>query len=231
MPENFSQTNLDYNNQLSPKAWQKNRLRPEVRYKLLNAAKYFIQSLNVPGFRLIDVVLTGSMANYNYTRFSDFDVHVITNYQDLACDDVAEELYRAKKSLWNERHDIIVRGHEVEMYVEDQNQPPVSAGIYSLLDDRWLKIPSYNPPKINDAALNSKVQDLIKLIEKTIHTADDAGDIERLSNKLRKMRQAGLDANGEYSIENLAYKVLRNLGYLDQLYTVFNRELDQDLGL
>lgn len=231
MPKNFSQGNIAYHPQLAPEAWQKNRLRREIRYKLLNSAKYFIQSLNIPGFRLLDIVLTGSMANYNYTRYSDFDVHVITNYQDLDCDDVAEELYRAKKSIWNERHDIVVRGHEVEMYVEDVNEPPVSAGMYSLLDDQWLRIPSYRPPGIDDRALNNKVHDLIRLIEKTMVNADDPDDIDRLSNKLRKMRQAGLDANGEYSVENLAYKILRNLGYLDRLYQAYNQELDQDLGL
>jgi predicted nucleotidyltransferase len=231
MPENFTTRNLNYNDTLSDKAWEKNRLRPEVRYKLLNAAKFFIDSLNVPGFRVLDVILTGSMANYNYTKFSDFDVHVVTDYNDLQCDDRAEEFYRAKKILWNTLHDIIVRGHEVEMYVEDVNQPAVSGGVYSLLDDKWLRVPSYNPPKINDRAVNLKVADMIHNIESVIRAADDPEDIRRVVDKLRRMRRAGLDAGGEFSVENLTFKIIRNLGYIDRLEREYNNQIDADLGL
>jgi hypothetical protein len=62
-------------------------------------------------------------------------VHVVTRYQDLECNDLAEAFYRAKKEIWNSNHDIVVHGHDVELYVEDAEQPPVSEGIYSLLDD------------------------------------------------------------------------------------------------
>lgn len=231
MSDQFARAYLRYSRSLAPEAWAKNRLLPEVRFKLLNAAKYFTKTLNVPGFKLLDIVLTGSMANYNYTKFSDFDVHLITDFDVLECDDIAEELYLAKKSLWNERHDIIIRGHEVEMYIEDIKQPPVSGGVYSILDDKWLKVPSYNPPNINDSALNHKVEDLIKLINNTILHADDADDLDRLATKLRRYRQIGLDKDGEYSLENLAYKIIRNLGFMDKLYQTYNKELDVDLGL
>lgn len=231
MPENYVRSNLNYNHQLSSKAWSKNRLLPEVRYKLLNAAKFFIDSLNVPGFRVLDVVLTGSMANYNYTRFSDFDVHVVTDYNDLECDDRAEEFYRAKKTVWNNIHDIIVRGHEVEMYVEDINQPPVSGGVYSLIDDKWLHVPSYDPPKINDRAVNLKVEDIIHHIEAVIRSADDPEDIRRVVDKLRRMRRSGLDAGGEFSVENLTFKIIRNLGYIDRLEREYNNQIDTNLGL
>ena len=228
---NYTNKNVMYNKELAPEAWRKNRLRPEVRYKLLNAAKMFIAGLNVPGFRVLDVILTGSMANYNYTKYSDFDVHIVTAYDDLECEDIAEEFYRSKKSIWNDAHDIIVRGHEVEMYVEDVKQPPVSGGIYGLIDDKWIKIPSYNPPTINDRAINAKVADLVKQITSVLQYADEPQDIQRLLDKLRKMRQSGLAQGGEFSVENLSYKILRNLGYLDKLYQEYNQQTDQDLSL
>jgi hypothetical protein len=171
------------------------------------------------------------MANYNYTDYSDFDVHVVTQYADLQCDDLAEAFYRAKKQLWNDQHDVVIRGHDVELYVEDVDDPPVSSGVFSLLDNRWLERPDYNPPDVNGSAVGLKVQDLIKQIDKVLHTADDPEDIRRLSNKLRDMRQAGLTANGEFSVENLAFKVLRNQGYIDRLYKEFNRQIDIDLSL
>lgn len=226
-----SNNNIAYNDQLSPKAWSGDRIRPEVRYKLLQTAKAFIGYLDIPGFRVLDIVLTGSMANYNYTNYSDFDVHVVTQYADLQCDDLAEAFYRAKKQLWNDQHDVVVRGHDVEMYVEDVDDPPVSAGVFSLLDDRWLEEPDYDPPNINGSAVGLKVQDLIKQIESVLKSADDPDDIRRLSNKLRDMRQAGLADAGEFSVENLAFKVLRNQGYIDRLYKEFNRQQDIDLSL
>ena len=231
MEESGLEGNVSYSDQLSSKAWSGDRMRPEVRYKLLQTAKAFIGYLDIPGFRVLDVVLTGSMANYNYTDYSDFDVHVVTEYADLQCDDLAEAFYRAKKQLWNDQHNVVIRGHDVELYVEDIDQPPVSAGVFSLLDDRWLIEPDYTPPDINDSAIVLKVQDLKKQIEKVLDTADEPEDIRRLSNKLRDMRQAGLAANGEFSVENLAFKVLRNQGYIDRLYKEFNRQQDVDLSL
>jgi predicted nucleotidyltransferase len=231
MPENFVQGNVAYNSTLAPEAWRHGRLRREVRYKLLRAAKFFIDQLDIPGFRVYDVVLTGSMANYNYTKYSDFDVHVVTKYSELECDDIAEEFYQAKKKIWNDNHDIMVRGHEVELYVEDAAQPPVAAGIYSLLDDGWIREPEYSKPGIDQLAINAKVKDLVVQINKTIAAADDPEDITRLFAKLRKMRQSGLDSGGEFSVENLIYKILRNMGYLDKMSRARQDQQDADLSL
>jgi hypothetical protein len=227
----FVKGNVAYNRQLSPVAWSGDELRLPVKVALLRAAKFFTDYLDIPDFRVIDVVLTGSMANYNYTKFSDFDLHVVTSYSELECDDLAEAFYRAKKSIWNDRHDITIGGHDVELYVEDVEQPPVSAGVYSLLQDRWLKRPEYNPPSIDDRAINLKVSDLAKQIDVAVDRADDPADISRITDKLRKMRRSGLDTTGEFGVENLTYKILRNLGYLDKLETEFNKQQDRAISI
>ena len=227
----FVKGNVAYNRQLSPVAWSGDELRLPVKVALLRAAKFFTDYLDIPDFRVIDVVLTGSMANYNYTKFSDFDLHVVTSYAELECDDLAEAFYRAKKSIWNDRHDITIGGHDVELYVEDVEQPPVSAGVYSLLQDRWLKRPEYNPPNIDDRAINLKVADLAKQIDVAVDRADDPADISRITDKLRRMRRSGLDTTGEFGVENLTYKILRNLGYLDKLETEFNKQQDQVISI
>ena len=136
-----------------------------------------------------------------------------------------------RKSIWNDAHDITIRGHEVELYVEDVDTPPVSAGMYSLLKNQWIKKPEFKPPQVNDSAINAKVKDLIKQIEVAINTADDADDIQRITDKLRKMRRSGLDSSGEFGVENLTFKILRNLGYLDSLNKAYNQKQDQDLSL
>ncbi len=227
----FVKGNVAYNRLLSPVAWSGDELRLPVKVALLRAAKFFTDYLDIPNFRVIDVVLTGSMANYNYTKFSDFDLHVVTSYSDLDCDDLAEAFYRAKKSIWNDRHDITIGGHDVELYVEDVEQPPVSAGMYSLLQDQWIKKPEFNPPAIDDRAINLKVADLAKQIDVAVDRADDPADISRITDKLRRMRRSGLDTTGEFGVENLTYKILRNLGYLDKLETEFNKQQDQAISI
>jgi len=227
----FVKGNVAYNRDLSPIAWDGDELKLEVRVALLKAAKFFTDYLEIPNFRVIDVVLTGSMANYNYTKFSDFDLHVVTRYSDLECDDLAEAFYRAKKTIWNDRHDITIGGHDVELYVEDVEQPPVSTGMYSLLQDQWIKKPDYNYPTIDDRAINLKVSDLVKQIDVAVDRADDPEDIYRITDKLRKMRRTGLDTTGEFGVENLTFKILRNLGYIEKLEQEYNRQQDQDISI
>lgn len=229
--EDWTSGNIAYHEELNPMAWTGDRMRPEVRYKLLQIAKIFIDYLEVPGFRLLDIVLTGSMANYNYTKFSDFDIHIVTQYSDLQCDNIAEAFYTAKKKIWNDAHDILVRGHEAELYVEDVDEPPVSGGVFSLLDDQWLKEPSYDPPAIDDRAVNTKVSDLMTQIDHAVASADDSADIKRVFDKIKKMRRSGLDAHGEFGVENLAFKILRNEGYIGRISDAYNRQQDLELSL
>jgi hypothetical protein len=124
----------------------------------------------------------------------------------------------------------MIRGHEVELYVEDVEQPPVSGGIYSVVNDRWIKQPSYNPPRIDDRAVNDKANDLIDRITKAI-ASNDVEDIKRLRTKIRNMRRSGLDNAGEFGVENLAFKIVRNLGYLEKLSTAYTQQQDRDLSL
>lgn len=227
----FVKRNIAYHRELNPVAWDHGRLRPEVRQHLLKIANVFEQYLEIPNFKVHDIVLTGSLANYNYTPYSDFDLHVVTDYRDLECDDVAEALYRAKKEIWNNQHDITIRGHEVELYIENIAEPAVSAGMYSLLQDSWIRRPDYNPPDINDSAVNAKVADLIQQITTAIETADDPADLKRIKDKLRRMRRSGLDTQGEFGVENLAFKILRNQGYLDRLNQAYLDQQDSELSL
>jgi hypothetical protein len=222
---------LTVQSELFPGAWKNQEMLPEVRYKLLRAAEHFLEYLTVPGFKLRDIVLTGSMANYNWTKFSDFDVHLVTRYSDLKCDDLAEEFYQAKKSLWNHQHDILIRGHEIEMYVEDQGAPPVSAGVYSILDASWISQPRRAVPDFDKATVKSKAQDIMKQIDSALVQAQDASDITRITEKIKKMRKSGLATGGEFSVENLVFKVLRNTGYVDKLYTARNSLVNAELSL
>jgi hypothetical protein len=221
--------NIAYHDELNPSVWDGRELRVDVRYKLLEIAKRFIEYLEVPDFKLVAVILRGSLTNYNYTQYSDFDLHIVTDFNTLDCD-ITEQFYLAKKRIWNDEHDITIKGHEVELYVEDVDAKNVSEGTYSVLDSKWLRIPEYRKPNIDDRAVSAKARDLMTQINRAVKQGS-VEDIERLQDKIKTMRQSGLDQGGEFSTENLAFKIVRNKGYLDKLYKNKNSKFDQDLSL
>jgi hypothetical protein len=51
--------------------------------------------------------------------------------------------------------------------------------------------------------------------------------IESLKDKIKKMRESGLETGGEYSTENLAFKLLRRRGELNTLYALMNQAQDE----
>jgi predicted nucleotidyltransferase len=229
--QDFVRATTAYHDELNPRAWNGTEMKPEVRSRLVEIAELFINYLDVEGFEVYDIVLTGSLANYNWTEFSDFDLHVVTDYRNLQCDDLAAAFYKAKKTIWNQQHDITIYGHEVELYVEDINEPPVSGGVYSVVNGEWLKTPNHKNPNINDTAIVRKVQELADQIQRCINTADDPEDLSRLTDKLRNMRQAGLADGGEASNENLTFKVLRNMGLLKALHDAYINKQDSMLSI
>lgn len=222
---------VQYHDELESTVWENGTLKPEIRNRLLTIAKKFIDSINVDNFDAKDIVLTGSMANYNYTKFSDFDLHVVTDYDSLECAKIAEEFYQSKKRIWNRDYDIQIDGHDVELYVEDDDDPPVSGGVYSILDNRWVKEPSYQNPEIDVRAVRAKTREYIKKIHDALNGHLDAEATGSLVKKLRDMRTAGLEQGGEYSVENLAYKTLRNAGILDMLSDLRRHQITTDLSL
>jgi len=224
-------TNIDYHQRLNPATWDDDQLKSDIRERLIEIAERFVEYLEIENFYIEDIVLTGSMANFNWTEYSDFDVHVITDYKKLNCDDIAEAFYTAKKKIWNDENDIMIVGHEVEMYVEDIAQPSVSQGTYSLLNDTWKNKPSYNPPKINDSAVDIKTKSLAQFIDKSINKHDTSEELKRLMTKIRNMRKSGLEQAGEFSTENLAFKILRNQGYLDKLKNAILDRQSQELSI
>lgn len=231
LDEDVVDDTVQYNDTLEPLVWDGNKLKPEVRNRLLIIAQKFIDSLNIEDFDAKDIVLTGSMANYNYTKFSDFDLHVITDYDALECAKLAEEFYQSKKRIWNRDYDIQINGHDVELYVEDDDDPPISGGVYSILDDRWIKEPSYDNPDLDVRAVRAKTREYIRKIQDALNGHLDAEGTRALVKKLRDMRTAGLEQAGEFSVENLAYKTLRNAGILDKLSELQKHQINTDLSL
>jgi cytidylate kinase len=60
---------------------------------------------------------------------------------------------------------------------------------------------------------------------------NDPEDIQELLDRISKMRSAGLSREGEFSVENLTFKALRNNGYIQKIRQYQNTAYDNDLSL
>lgn len=206
-----------FHDKLNPLLWDGNKLLIEVRVALLKSAYAFLEFLDIEGLELDGVHFTGSNASFNYTDFSDCDVHLIVDYANTTCPELAENLFTTKKTLWNQTHgNVTVRGYNVELYVEDTANPVHAMGVYDLLDGKWLKWPSKMEPSIDEEAVTAKVTYFADEIDHAVESGD-LDLIEIMFTKLKKMRRAGLQQAGEFSAENIAFKTLRNQGHITKL--------------
>ena len=217
-----------YHDELNPAIWENNQLKTEVRYKLLAVAHHFAKFLNVPKLNLRDITISGSNAAYGYSESSDLDLHLVV---DMPHDKPElEELYTAKKNQYNFTYDITVKGIDVELYVQNVQQPHHSAGIYSVLNDRWISKPKHQPPNIDDQEVKSKARNYSSLINQAMRS-NDLNKAKETMSDIRRLRQAGLAKGGEYSVENLAFKLLRSRGKIDKFRKFIDKLQSAELSL
>lgn len=219
---------VHYHETLNPELWDNNVLKTEVRYKLLAIAHHFALYLNVPKLNLRDITISGSNAAYGYSDVSDIDLHLVVDMPkdkpELA------ELYTAKKNNYNFAHDIKVKGIDVELYVQDVQQTHHSAGIYSILHDKWISKPKQQPPNIEDREVKSKARNYSAKINAAMRS-NDLNTAKETMADIRRLRQAGLEKGGEFSVENLAFKLLRNRGKIDKFVKFINKLQSAELSL
>lgn len=217
---------------LNSKIWSNNHIKPEVRKALLNITKEFEKFMDVKGLKVVDVVLTGSIANYTWHSQSDIDLHLVVNIDKEQCKDDLSNLFTAKKNLWNLQHTLSIKGFPVELYVQDQNEPHVSSGVYSLQDKKWIAQPKKVHPSIDDSYVIRKADEWKERIDSLIaHRVTNQDTIDKMKKRLRDFRKMGLDQKGEFAVENLAFKILRNDGYIDKLYDYAVKAEDNKLSI
>lgn len=240
-----------YHDELNPKFWTLKPTRgrepvwefdQRVRRKLLRIAKDFFAKFDdiLKAENIYDIQLTGSLANFNYTKFSDLDVHVLVNLEGI--DDENPEILKKAldgvRFVWNLRHDISIRGYDVELYLQDREEPHTASALYSLMNDEWIKSPVFSPVKIDDKDVNKKydgiVNDIEKLHTKLMVTSYVPSDAKKLykrcikvKEKIQKMRKESLEKGGEMSVGNLVFKKLRNEGYIEKLIDMISKSYDK----
>ena len=221
---------VKFHSELNPRLWQNEQLRPEVEQQLRAIVDDFRQFLGIRDLDVRDITISGSNAAYTYTPHSDIDLHLVVNLDEVCDSEVYRELFDAKKYQYNDEHNYKIAGYDVELYVQDATQPHHSQGIYSLISNKWIRVPNRRHPTVDDISVKSKYEDLGNRIEQALKS----GNIEVIKNlweKVKTMRRTGLADTGEFGPENLTFKLLRRHGLLEKLKTAVNQARDQELSL
>jgi hypothetical protein len=219
---------IEIHDQLNPSLWQGDDLRKDVQYALLKIAKEFYQFLDID-VTLLDLVVSGRQVNYNYTKHSDLDLHLIVPYSQVECDVAVDELFDAKRKLWKQQHDISVKGVPVELYVEDVDNPPVSSS-YSVVRNEWIKRPNREAVNYDE----QEVRRVFAIWERAISGAIATDSLEMCRNikdMLKMYRKEGLAQHGEFGVPNLVFKALRNDGQIGKLMDAIGNLHDRQLSL
>lgn len=239
---NFDLSSFRPQTQLNPKIWMNGELNSRVRLRLLDIADDFINTLEVDWAKPKDIILTGSLANYNWSKYSDFDLHIVIDFEEV--DDrvnFVKDYFDAKKKLWNEQHqDLKIYGFPVEVYVQDANELHTASGVYSLELGEWLKKPSKNgiqAIKLNKFYIKEQVAKFVHKIddlEAALEVETDTYKIERIAlkanelfKKIKNMRREALKNGGEMSSNNLVFKCLRRLNYIGKLVDIKTKTYDR----
>jgi predicted nucleotidyltransferase len=227
---------------LNKKIWDINgkkiNIKKDVRTNLLKIANDFFKDLELDDVDILDIIFVGSLANYNWSKYSDVDLHIVIDYneiKEIVDKEKQEEFFKLKKEEWENKHDIKIYGFSVEVFVQDKDHDFVSTAIYSLMDDKWIS----EPEKIEFDEENPLIIKKVKEIKNSLtdiknSKISDKEKIEKLSKlkkKIKKMRKSGLDKDGEFSIENIVFKVLRRDDTISDLINTKNQLYDKMLTL
>lgn len=152
---------------LNPDIWLNKKLVPKVRTTLLQLAKDFFKEIEVPlDIEIKDIIFTGSLANYNWSKFSDIDLHIVIDFKDLESDPkMVEEFFYAQKTIWNQKHNVTIFDYPTELYVQDINHKLVATAVYSVLRNEWIKEPSEQSFKLDKKSIQHKANDFIKQLK------------------------------------------------------------------
>ena len=233
--EDINLKSFEPQDELNPKFWINNKINSRVRLKLLDLADEFYDSLSVSWVKPKDIVLTGSIANYNWSKYSDVDVHILVDYDKVwKKKDFVEDYFKTKKQQWSEEHDgLKIYGFPVEMFVEDADNENPNSGIYSLNKNKWIVEPNdFQDAKINEKYIKEKSADIMTFIDDAEDILDNEKDnhklevtstkIKKLFDRLVRQRKESLEKSGEMGTYNIIWKVLRRTGYLDKMWEIIN---------
>lgn len=237
----LSKDHFKQHNALSRDIWETpEQVKLKVKLKLKRIANAFLRDHNIDPDAVEDIYFTGSLAGYNYHPDSDIDLHIVVDFSKVNQDlDMVRDLFNSRRLVWNERHNITIFGHEVEIFIEDVNEvyDDEDRPVYSLEKDQWVNTPKRLDRDFDyDSAIKKAgmisyqiglVQELMNQ-EKFVEAKRQA---TRIFGRLKRMRKAGLQREGAYSPENIAFKILRKRGEIDLLGDLKSASFDRMMSL
>lgn len=224
---------------LNPEIWTNDTLNPDIRTKLILIAEDFFKDLNIPKeIQIKDIIFTGSLANYNWSRYSDIDLHIVLDFKQFDVDEqLLDDYFWAQKALWNQEHDITIHSFPVELYVQDINAKLVATAVYSVINDKWLKKPVRESFKLDTNTIKEKANSFIEKLRGIKQDYKDkqyqsvVDKVTKLKDKIKNMRNAGLEKGGEFSIENLVFKTLRRTPFMDIIDSYKAKSYDELMSI
>jgi len=232
-----------YNNTLNPALWDGLKLKPDVAESLKSIGQSFYKDTELTA-PIKDIIMVGSSANYNWSDFSDIDIHIVIDFKDSDIDihividfkdvsedvEMVEKMVNAIKGKWNEDHDIHVKGFNVEVYIQDISKKNRSTGVYSLLNNKWVTEPKKENFELDKEQIQQKYSDMVLKIKNALES-ESLVKLKKVLKDLYDMREVGLNKSGEFSTENIVFKVLRSRGHLDKLRNGINQIFDKKASL
>lgn len=227
--------------ELNPKLWEGFELDSEIRRDLLRIGQDFYSDTGIKA-DAIDIVLCGSLCNYNWSeKYSDYDLHIIIDISKVDDDpEMAESHCDYAKKLWNSQHDIKIAGYEVEVAIQDKADMDKSiregrmGGVYSLMSDEWIKRPEKAEFEPDEKAIRKKAQPVMEQIDEL---EEEMGEdryeafkekVDKVWKKVKDFRKSGLESeSGEFSIGNLVFKLLRRNGYTGKVMEMKRKSYDR----
>ena len=224
---------------LNNEVWNGSKIKQEIQKRLLEIADDFYSDIKSDhGIDYQDVILTGSLANYNFSSYSDFDLHIMLDFTKISTDfKLVKRYFDSLRKIWNDNHDITILNFDVEVYLQDINEEHKSSGIYSILNNEWVVKPSPFEDVIDIDAVRIKSKDYISDIEDVEVNLDELSyeefneQINRVWDKIKKGRQAGLETDGELSVENIVFKLLRRNGAITKIIEMKSKKYDEFMSM
>lgn len=192
---------LKVHDNLNSAVWEDFKLKEGARKALLSIADEFYKFLEIDA-EIKDIKFTGSLANFNYTSKSDIDLHLVVNFEDVDENiDLVKKYFDTVKNLWNNIHDISIRGYEVELYVENEGEAHISTGMFSVLKNEWIVRPKRKVTEIDTDAAEHKAESFRKIINSAITMQSDQEKLRALKRIKQKIKKCA----------NVAWKGAENL--------------------
>lgn len=240
--EDVDLSSFEPKKELNKKFWPSDdKLNKKLRVRLLKIVDDFIDTMKIDPKFCEDTLLLGSMANYNWSKYSDVDIHILVDFKKINEDvELIRDYFDSKKQIWNTEHeDLKIYGFPIEIYVQDIEEKNVSSGVYSLEKNKWIKKPDPNIEepldmqkiKQKSSEIMTKIDELKDKFEKdnpSIDLESMSDQVKKLFDKVKKIRKSGLnDSKGEFSLGNIVFKVLRRTDYMGKLVDLKRNTYDK----